>query len=100
MESRLFSEWSPRETDSDNGINLDSSQRCEAQKFPHPTGLDMGVGSWECYGFVNWTGDVDTIGNATAAVTTITAGGNYSITANFEEEVVTFPDPNLEEAIR
>ena len=35
------------------------------------------------YHFVNWTGDVDTIGNVNAAITIITTNGNYSITANF-----------------
>ena len=36
------------------------------------------------YRFVNWTGDVDTIGNIEAASTTITMNGDYSVTANFE----------------
>lgn len=35
------------------------------------------------YTFVAWSGDVSTIGNVTAAHTTITMSGNYSITANF-----------------
>jgi hypothetical protein len=35
------------------------------------------------YQFVEWTGDVDTIGNVNAAITIITTNGNYSITANF-----------------
>jgi Leucine-rich repeat (LRR) protein len=35
------------------------------------------------YRFVNWTGNVGTIANVTAASTTITMNGNYSITANF-----------------
>jgi hypothetical protein len=53
------------------------------------------------YQFVNWTGNVGTVANVNAASTTITMNSNYSITANFEEEeVVTFPDPNLEAAIR
>ena len=34
--------------------------------------------------FVNWTGDVDTMGNATAAATNITMYDSNSITANFE----------------
>jgi len=38
------------------------------------------------YRFVNWTGDVGTIANVNAATTTITMNGDYSITANFEEE--------------
>jgi hypothetical protein len=37
----------------------------------------------EGYQFVNWTGDVDTIGNANAAATNITMNGQYTITANF-----------------
>jgi hypothetical protein len=35
------------------------------------------------YRFVNWTGNVGTVANVTAASTTITMSGNYSITANF-----------------
>ena len=37
------------------------------------------------YGFVSWTGDVGTIPNVSAAITTITMTGDYSLTANFEE---------------
>ncbi len=37
------------------------------------------------YQFVNWTGDVDTIGDVNAAATNITMDDNYEITANFEE---------------
>ena len=35
------------------------------------------------YGFVTWTGDVDTIDDVDAASTTITMNGDYSITASF-----------------
>jgi len=35
------------------------------------------------YRFVDWTGNVATIANVSAASTTITMNGNYSITANF-----------------
>jgi len=35
------------------------------------------------YGFVEWTGDVDTIADVYADSTTITIKGDYSITANF-----------------
>jgi len=35
--------------------------------------------------FVNWTGDVDTIADVSAATTTITMDDDYSITANFNE---------------
>jgi uncharacterized protein YkwD len=36
------------------------------------------------YQFVNWTGDVGTIGDADAPSTTVTMSGDYSIVANFE----------------
>jgi len=39
----------------------------------------------EGYLFVEWTGDVDTIGNASAPVTSITMNADYLITAVFEE---------------
>lgn len=35
------------------------------------------------YEFVNWTGDADTIDDVSAASTTVTMNGNYTITANF-----------------
>jgi uncharacterized protein YkwD len=35
------------------------------------------------YQFTNWTGNVGTIGNVNASITTITANGSYSIRANF-----------------
>jgi len=35
------------------------------------------------YTFVNWTGDVSTIGDVNSATTNITMNGNYSIVANF-----------------
>jgi alpha-tubulin suppressor-like RCC1 family protein len=37
------------------------------------------------YYFINWTGDVGTITNVNAPITTITMNHNYSITANFGE---------------
>jgi len=46
----------------------------------------------EGYQFVEWTGDVDTIADVYAATTTITMNGDYSITANFEENSP-FPNP-------
>jgi len=48
------------------------------------------ISSWE---FVSWTGDVSTIGNVTAATTTITITPNrdYEITANFDVKSVTPP---------
>ncbi len=40
----------------------------------------------EHWHFVEWTGDVDTVANVTAAHTTITMYDSYSITANFETD--------------
>jgi len=54
----------------------------------------------ECCRFVNWTGDVDTITDVENTITTITMNDDYFIIANFEEEIVTFPDVNLEAAVR
>ena len=39
------------------------------------------------YRFVDWTGNVSTIGNVNRAVTSITMKGNYSIIANFEADL-------------
>ncbi len=50
----------------------DEGTAVELIVFPH-TGYD----------FVNWTGDVETIGDVNAASTAITMNGNYEITANF-----------------
>ncbi len=46
---------------------------------------ELNVGSWRLFAhrFVNWTGNVGTIGNVTSASTNITMNGDYSITANF-----------------
>jgi hypothetical protein len=40
------------------------------------------------YQFVKWTGNVDTIANVNAAITTITMDGDYSILANFGLEIL------------
>ena len=45
------------------------------------------------YDFVNWTGDVGTIANGSAASTSITMNGDYSIVANFAEEEEPPPSP-------
>jgi para-nitrobenzyl esterase len=41
----------------------------------------------EGYQFVNWTGDVATIGNINTAITTITMNDNYEIAANFAQYI-------------
>jgi hypothetical protein len=51
------------------------------------------------YRFISWTGSVGTVANVIAATTTITMNADYSIMANFEEGVVTFPDPNFGAAL-
>jgi uncharacterized repeat protein (TIGR02543 family) len=42
------------------------------------------------YHFVNWTGDVATVANVNAASTTITMNGDYTITANFALDAITY----------
>ena len=49
------------------------------------TVVDLVAEAEEGYRFVNWAGDVDTIGDVTAATTIVTMSNNYSITANFQE---------------
>jgi Leucine-rich repeat (LRR) protein len=71
--------------------------------FPYEEGavIDLVAEAEEGYQFGSWTGDVGAIAGVNAATTTITMQDNYSVTATFEEDhVVTFPDPNLEAAIR
>ncbi|MBA7504695.1 hypothetical protein ES706_03349 [subsurface metagenome] len=46
------------------------------------------------YHFVNWTGDVGTIGNVSAASTNITMDGDKSVVANFEEQPKICVDPS------
>ena len=48
------------------------------------TVVELKVASDAGYIFDKWTGDVDTIANVRAAVTTITMNGDYSITAIFK----------------
>ncbi len=61
-------------TPDDGTLSYDEGAVVPLVVFPH-TG----------YCFVNWTGDVDTIDNTSAASTTITMNADYEITANFEE---------------
>jgi hypothetical protein len=53
--------------------------------FPCDEGsvVDLVAEAEESYHFVQWTGNVSTIANVSAASTTITMNSNYSITANF-----------------
>jgi hypothetical protein len=47
------------------------------------TEVDLVAEHYEHYHFVEWTGNVSTVGNVTANVTTITMYDSYSVTANF-----------------
>ena len=51
--------------------------------YDEGTDVDLVAEAEEGYHFVNWTGDVGTISDVSAATTTITVDGDYSITANF-----------------
>jgi uncharacterized repeat protein (TIGR02543 family) len=53
--------------------------------YDQGTGVNLVAEAEEGYRFVNWTGDVDAIAHVDAASTNITMNGDYSITANFEE---------------
>ena len=68
--------------------------------FTYDEGTVVNLTAEADYHFVSWTGDVGTIADVNDATTTITMNSDYAITANFEEEAVTFADPNLEAAIR
>jgi Leucine-rich repeat (LRR) protein len=53
------------------------------------------------YRFVNWSGNVGSISDVNATVTTITMDTDCAVTATFEEdELVTFVDPYLEAEVR
>lgn len=52
------------------------------------------------YRFVIWTGSVGTVANVIVATTTITVNADYSITANFEEGVMTSSDPDIGATVR
>jgi hypothetical protein len=47
------------------------------------TTIDLVAKPDEYYRFADWTGDVSTVGNVTAAETTITINDSYSVVANF-----------------
>lgn len=65
------------------------------------TVVNLIVEADDCYRFANWIGDVTTVDNVTAAITTITMNDSYFIIASFEhEEPIYFPDANLETAVR
>ena len=54
--------------------------------YDEGTVVDLVAEPQECYQFVNWTGDVNTIADVNAASTTITMDDDYTVTANFIEQ--------------
>ena len=55
----------------------------ESSPYDEGTVVDLVAEADECYEFVEWTGDVDTIADVYSASTTITMDGDKSVTANF-----------------
>ena len=41
----------------------------------------------EGYRFIGWTGDTNTVGNVSAALTTVTIHSDYSMVANFKAQL-------------
>ena len=68
---------------SSDGGNVTIPGEDEFGPYDHGTVVNLTATPDATYNFVNWTGDVGTIANGTAANTTITMTGNYSICANF-----------------
>jgi uncharacterized repeat protein (TIGR02543 family) len=63
------------------------------------TVVSITAASGDGYRFIIWIGSVGTVANVIAATTTVAMNADYSIMANFEEEV-TFPDPDFGSTIR
>jgi uncharacterized repeat protein (TIGR02543 family) len=51
--------------------------------FDEGTVVNLAAKADTGYWFMNWTGDVSTVANVNAAITTITMNGDYTITASF-----------------
>jgi len=60
--------------------------------YDYGTVVNLVAEAEEGYHFVNWMGDVATIGNVNAAITSITMHGHYSITADFAMEICDWYD--------
>jgi hypothetical protein len=60
--------------------------------YDEGTVVDLVAQPDEGYQFVNWTDDVSTIADVSAASTTITMNGRYSVTANFAKEICDWYD--------
>ncbi len=90
-----------------HSLNVSSTEGGEViipgeETFTYDAGtvIDLVAVAEEGYYFVNWSGDVGTVAYVIAATTTVTMNADYSIMANFEEGVATFPNPNVGAAIR
>jgi hypothetical protein len=65
--------------------------------FPYRAGsvVDLVATADSGYHFVNWTGDVTTIGDVTAAITSVTMDSDYVIAANFAVDVYFAADAHV-----
>jgi parallel beta-helix repeat protein len=70
-------------TSSSDGGNVTTPGEGVFGLYDHGTVVGLDATPDANYHFVNWTGNVGTIANSTAANTTITMNDNYSIVANF-----------------
>lgn len=68
--------------------------------YDQGTVVNLTAEAEEGYCFVNWTGDVGTVACVIVDTTTVTMNADHSIMANFVEVWMTFPNPNVGEAIR
>ena len=68
---------------SSDGGNVTTPGEGVRGPYNHSTVVNLTATPDATYNFVNWTGNVSTIANVTAANTTINMTGNYSICANF-----------------
>ena len=83
-------------------VNGNGSTSPSAGQHTYATGTVVSITAIPAggYRFVNWTGSVGTVANVIAATTSVTMNADCSIVANFEEGVVTFPNPDVGAAIR
>jgi hypothetical protein len=83
-------------------VNGNGSTSPSAGQHTYAAGTVVSVTATPASGcrFVSWTGSVGAIALVSAATTTVTMNADYSITANFEEGVVTFPGPDVGTTLR
>ena len=81
------------------GLTIDSTEGGEVTApgegtFAYDAGtvVEMVAEADEGYKFMEWTGDVDSVTDVTAASTTVTMNGNYNISADFAKEIRSWHD--------